>query len=408
MTMNTKYVAALILVSMPALFSPPKADAQSKLDALVGDNTTFALDLYHKLAPTEGNLFFSPHSISTALAMTYAGARGKTETEMAETLHFSLGQTELHPAFKELEARLRTSGEAGTRLCVANSLWPQKDYAFLGDYLSLIEENYGTLITAVDYRSDRESARQTINQWVENATEHKIKDILQPRDLKSLTRLVLVNVICFKGTWATQFAPKNTEDATFHVTFERAVQTPMMRQKITCRYASLPSLDVLELPYTGGGVSMIILLPKKIGGLQQIEATLSKENMAKWLGALSTRDVLVFLPRFKTMRRFNLSGTLASMGMVDAFSETSANFAGMDGRPDWLYISALIHKAFVEVNEEGTEAAAATAVVMSGRSVPAQPLVFRADHPFVFLIQETQTGCILFAGRVSDPTVTGE
>lgn len=408
MTMNTKYVAALILVSMPALFSPPKADAQSKLDALVGDNTTFALDLYHKLAPTEGNLFFSPHSISTALAMTYAGARGKTETEMAETLHFSLGQTELHPAFKELEARLRTSGEAGTRLCVANSLWPQKDYAFLGDYLSLIEENYGTLITAVDYRSDRESARQTINQWVENATEHKIKDILQPRDLKSLTRLVLVNVICFKGTWATQFAPKNTEDATFHVTFERAVQTPMMRQKITCRYASLPSLDVLELPYTGGGVSMIILLPKKIGGLQQIEATLSKENMAKWLGALSTRDVLVFLPRFKTMRRFNLSGTLASMGMVDAFSETSANFAGMDGRPDWLYISALIHKAFVEVNEEGTEAAAATAVVMSGRSVPAQPLVFRADHPFVFLIQETQTGCILFAGRLSDPTVTGE
>lgn len=400
--------AALSLMLSAILGSAPAKGAQSGLETLARDNTAFALSLYGKLAPMEGNLIFSPYSISTALGMTYAGARGNTEKEMAAALHFSLKQAELHAAFENLEVQLKKAERNGIRLSVANALWPQKGYPFLEDFLSIAKKHYGVLITPLDYRTAREPARETINRWVEKKTESKITDLLQPRDLTDLTRLVLVNAIYFKGSWASQFKAGNTKSAPFHVSPDKAVQAPMMTQKLECRYASLSQMDILEMTYVGGGLSMIVLLPKEIDGIQKIERELSADSLAKWLGGLHEQEVLVFLPKFKATSRFQLSDTLASMGMVDAFSDTKANFAGMDGRPDWLYISAAIHKAFVEVNEEGTEAAAATAVVMTERSVPARPPTFRADHPFIFLIQEKRTGSILFVGRLSDPTKQGE
>ncbi len=398
-------LAVILFLALNAL---PTAGVQLEVGTLVRDNTAFALSLYGKLAPTEGNLLFSPYSISTALGMTYAGARGNTEKEMAEALHFSVGQSELHPAFGALRVRLKKAERNGIRLRVANSLWPQKGHPFLDDFLSVAKRYYGVVITPVDYENARESARKEINRWVEDKTENKITDLLQPSDLSALTRLVLVNAIYFKGKWASQFKAGNTKTGPFHVLPGKVVEVPMMTQKMECRYASLPEMDLLEMPYVGERLSMVILLPKQNDGLQKLERELTAENLAKWLNALYEQEVLVSMPRFKVTCRFGLNDTLASMGMMDAFRETKANFAGMDGRPDGLYISSVIHKAYVDVNEEGTEAAAATAVVMAKRALPASPPTFRADHPFVFLIQEKQTGSILFVGRLCDPTRSGE
>lgn len=407
--MNMTIQSALLPLMLSTLLgSLPAPGAPPDLDTLAHDNSSFALNLYGKLAPTGANLVFSPYGISTALGMTYAGARGNTAKEMATALHFSLSQAELHMAFGKLEARLKEAERHGVRLSVANALWPQQDYPFLEDFLSLARTHYGVLITPLDYRTACEPARRTINRWVEQKTENKITDLLQPADLSALTRLVLVNAIYFKARWASQFKPGDTKAAPFHVAPDRTVQTPMMTQELKCRYARLPQMDILELPYAGGAISMMVLLPRSIDGIQKVERELSADALTQWRSALGEQDVRVFLPRFKVTCRFRLNDMLASLGMVDAFSDTTANFAGMDGRPGWLYIGAALHKAFVEVDEEGTEAAAATAVVMMARSVPAQPPTFRADHPFIFLVQESRTGSILFAGRVSDPSKPGE
>lgn len=376
---------------------------------LVQDNSAFAMDLYQKLCASDGNIFFSPYSISTALAMTYGGARGNTEKEMAKTLRFSLDQENLHFAFAQVESRLNKLQKAGNiKLSVANALWPQQDYKFLDEYLFLAKKHYGVTITPLDYKRAREAARSMINKWVEDKTQSKIKDLIQPGILNALTRLVLVNAIYFKGNWESQFKADKTKDAPFYVSPKKSVQVPMMTQKQKFEYANLRSFEILKLPYVGNEMSMIILLPKETDGLKQLEANLSLENLKGWKRRLDKRDVLVFLPKFKMTSMFRLDKTLVSMGIIDAFSNSKANFAGMDGRSNWLYIAAVIHKAFVDVNEEGTEAAAATAVVIGAMSAPAPSPTFRADHPFVFLIQENQTGSILFIGRVTDPTETGE
>ena len=386
------------------------AGKQTNERSLVQDNTAFAMDLYQKLRASEdGNLFFSPYSISTALAMTYGGARGNTENEMAKTLKFSLDRETLHPAFAQVESRLNRIQKSGNiKLSVANSLWPQQDFKFLDEYLSLVKKHYGVAITPVDYKRAREAARKMINSWVEDKTQDKIKDLIQPGILDALTRLVLVNAIYFKGNWETQFKADKTKDALFHISSKKSVQTAMMTQRNEFRYADLETFEMLELPYVGNEMSMIVLLPKEVDGLKQLGGNLSVENLERWKNRLSKREVLLFLPRFKMTSMFRLDTTLVSMGMVDAFSESKANFAGMDGRPDWLYIGAVIHKAFVDVNEEGTEAAAATAVVIETLGMPPPPPTFRANHPFIFLIQENQTGSVLFIGRVTDPTKTGE
>jgi serine protease inhibitor len=374
---------------------------------LAADNTAFAVDLYHQLRGAEGNLFFSPYSISTALAMTYAGARGDTEAQMAQALHFALSQEELHPAFAALGQRLKAVQAAGDiQLNVANALWPHLDYPFLPAFLELVEANYGVALTALDYVADPEGSRQQINAWAEAQTQGKIKDLIPPRIINEFTRLVLTNAIYFKGNWASQFDPARTKDAPFTVQPGQMVTVPLMAQKLTCGYGEAAGVQVLELPYVGNDLSMVILLPNAIDGLASLEAQLTPAALAQWTGRLWDTEVQIFLPRFKVEAAFRLDSALKALGMVDAFDMELANFAGMDGKA-WLVITAVLHKAFVEVNEEGTEAAAATAVVMGLRSMPPPTPVFRADHPFLFLLREKSTGSVLFLGRVVDPTDEG-
>jgi len=395
--------ALLLLTSVFVLLSAN--GEKSKSEALVEGNTAFALDVYQRLKDTKGNIFFSPYSISTALAMTYAGARENTARQMADVLHFTLDQNNLHPTFAKLETWLNEIREKGdVQLNVANSLWPQKGYPFLKEYLTLSEKYYRVTITPLNYRQAVEEARKIINQWVEEKTKDKIKNLIKPGILNSLTRLVLVNAIYFKGNWASQFDEKRTRDDTFYLLSGQRVQVPLMAQKKEFRYAGTGSLQVLELPYVGEDLSMIVLLPRKTDGLPELEKHLTPETLMQWIAGLRKQEVQVFLPKFKMTSQFRLDQTLPAMGMRDAFDSSKANFSGMDGRRNWLYIGAVIHKAFVDVNEEGTEAAAATAVAMRikmGR--PTSP-IFRADHPFIFLIRDNRTGSILFIGRVLDPS----
>jgi serpin B len=368
---------------------------------VVEGNTAFALDLYQQLRMQEGNLFFSPYSISTALAMTYAGARGDTESQMAQALHFELGQDVLHPAFAALEAhfaQIQTKGDIA--MYVANSLWPQIDYTFLPAFLELCQRFYGVKVTHVNYKGDPQGARQQINAWVEEKTRDKIKELLKPRHVTPLTTLALVNAIYFKGNWASQFDPEDTDDGPFYRLAGDVVKAPMMRQTARFGYHETDGLQVLELPYVGGDLSMIVLLPQKRDGLPALEAALNLDNLALWTQRLHPTKVQVMLPRFKLSGEFDLRKTLQAMGMVDAFD--AADFSGMTGQRG-LVISEVVHKAFVDVNEEGTEAAAATAVLMA-RSIPPPTPLFRADHPFLFLLRENSTGSVLFMGRVMDPS----
>lgn len=374
--------------------------ADSSVKTVVQGNTEFALALYQQLRTEEGNLFFSPYSISAALAMTYAGARGNTQVEMAQALHFLLDEEQLHPAFALLQARLDDIGSKGhVQMRVANALWPQKGYALLEEFLALTKQHYGVLVTAVDY-GDAETARGTINAWIEEKTENRIQEMIPRALLDATTCLILVNAIYFKGNWANQFDQGLTSDAPFWVTPTEQVQVPMMSQTIELRYRERDGLQVLELPYARDDLSMVVLLPREIDGLAELEGRLTVDNLNTWTAGLWQTEVQAFLPRFELTFPFRLDDALKSMGMADAFE--SPDFSGMDGTKS-LYIGAVLHKAFVAVNEEGTEAAAATAVLMKAKGLPLPPPTFRADHPFVFLIRENSTGSILFLGRVVNP-----
>jgi len=380
--------------------NPHEAETQ----AVVKGNTAFALDLYQALSTVGENVFFSPYGISTALAMTYAGARARTESEMAAVLHFTLPQERLHVGFASLASRLNAvQASDDVQLRIANSLWPQKDYPFLEIFLALVQQHYGVSTVPVDYQ-DTETARQQINTWVQKKTARKIKNLIAPGILNDLTRLVLTNAVYFKGQWLHQFDPSLTEEMPFWVTPEKTVPVLMMTQKRKYRYAETDILQMLELPYMGADLSFLILLPKKINGLKEIETDLSEDNLNQWISRLWRREVSVFLPRFKLNAQFRLNDTLKSLGMKEAFDADTANFSAMDGKKNWLYISDVIHQAFIDLNEEGSEAAAATAVVMRVRCPSPPPVSFRADRPFIFLIREKLTGSILFLGRTIDPT----
>jgi len=392
---------ALGLVHAPATANG--GGVAENITALARQNAAFALELYARLKDRPGNLFFSPHSLSTALGMTYAGARGQTETQMAKVLKFARGPEPLHPAFRALQDSLNDPDQKrGFELQVANALWGQQGYAFLPDFLRLVEENYDGGLRQVDFRSATETARNTINAWVEEATRDKIKELLKQGVVDDRTRLVLTNAIYFKGDWANPFDKKLTSDRPFTVGPGRTVDTPMMRQTAEFRYMEDAQTQALELSYAGRALSMVALLPRETDGLGALEADLAPDRLNRRLQGLQTQRVSLFLPRFKTTSEFSLVETLGAMGMADAFGDR-ADFSGMNGRRD-LFISAVVHKAYVDVNEEGTEAAAATGVAMSLKSmVPSPPVVFRADHPFLFLIRHNPTGALLFLGRVVNP-----
>ncbi len=390
------------LLSCQFLMAQTPAAAQ-----LAKDNTSFAVDLYIQLKSKDGNLLFSPYSISTALAMTYAGAKGDTEQQMAKTLRFSLSQTQLHNTFKELESTVNAVQKSGDiELSIANSLWPQLDYPFLKSYLALIENNYSAKITPLDYHQHTEASRNTINSWVESKTNNKIKELIAPGLLDASTRLVVTNAVYFKGKWILPFSKSMTNDETFHISPNHPAKVPMMHQKEYFGYLETKDLQVLAMPYMGKQISIMIILPRKADTLENIEKQLTADKIAEWKTALRSTQVEVTLPKFKFTSMFMLNESLYKMGMRDAFSE-KANFAGMNGKPHDLYISAVIHKAFIELNEEGTEAAASTAVVMAKTMAPMPspiaPSVFKADHPFAFVIYENTTDTVLFMGKVSDP-----
>jgi serpin B len=391
------YVILLLNTSVPA-------NEEADMKRLADGNNAFAYDLYASLQREEGNLFFSPYSISTALAMTYSGARGETAKQMAETLHFALEPASLHPAFAALAKHLQEVQKKGDiALNIANALWIQQDFELLKQFLKIIETSYKANLFQVNFNRDWEKVRGNINTWIEKQTKGKIKDLLAPGVLSNLTRLVLTNAIYFKGNWASQFEKELTQDEPFWPTPDKNVMTPMMHQQNSFKYGENDFLQVLELPYAGEDLSMVILLPREKDGLVELEGKLKVEPLTSWMAESSFREVDVYLPKFKMTSQFNLSATLKAMGMKDAFSE-KADFSGMTSGPQ-LSISDVIHKAFVEVNEEGTEAAAATAVVVGVTAImEPQPVpAFRADHPFMFFIQDSHSGGILFLGRLMNP-----
>jgi serpin B len=375
------------------------------MSAVVDGNNRFATGLYARLKDkTSGNLFFSPYSISTALAMTYAGAAGETQKQMAEVLHITVPESELHQAMARLRENLLADKKKGYQLRVANRLWGQKGYEFLPEFLQTTRKDYGAELGVLDFAQATETARREINGWVEKQTEHKIKDLLPPGTLDAMTRLVLTNAIYFKGNWQEQFEKDATEDAPFHVSADKDVVVPMMHQTERFGYRAADALQVLEMPYAKGELSMIVLLPKETEGLPRLEKKLTQANLQEWTQGLRRQKVIVYLPRFKMTSQFGLTDTLQAMGMRLAFEPGKADFSGMS-RSEELFISAVIHKAFVDVNEEGTEAAAATGVAIAATAAPLQeePPVFRADRPFVFLIRDNRTGSIVFMGRVTNP-----
>ena len=383
--------------------APPPQDAAPADQVQVAEGCNrFAFDLYARLKGAEGNLFLSPYSISTALAMTYAGARGETADQMAKVLCLPASGEAVHGAYGALQKDLNAAGEGGAfELVVANRLWGQKGFAFLPDFLALLEARYGAGLEPLDFAAATEAARQTINAWIEKQTRDKIKDLIKPGVLDAATRLVLTNAIYFKGKWAEEFDKKATQDEDFFLAPEKKVTAPLMHRTADFGYFEGDDLQALELPYQGDRLSMVVLLPKAKDGLGALEAALSADKVSEWVSKLSRREVRVALPRFKTTAEFSLGDTLVAMGMTDAFGG-DADFSGMTGAKD-LFISAVVHKAFVDVNEEGTEAAAATAVVVRALNGGGPP-EFRADHPFLFLIRDTKTGAILFLGRIADPT----
>jgi serpin B len=372
----------------------------------VAGNANFAFDLYGKLrdgAP-KGNLFFSPYSISTALAIVYAGARGDTEKQMAETLHFTLPSNRLHPAFGALQKQLVQDDKSrGYQLLVANALWGRKGEPILKEFLDLNKNYYDAALTLLDFVNETEKSRQIINSWVEEKTKGKIKDLIPQGGVNKLTVLVLTNAIYFKGEWQNTFEKKDTAHADFAISSKEKVEIEMMHLKEKFKYYSDEKLQILEMPYKDNEISMLVLLPRETEDLKEIEYTLTTETLNILLPKMLTTKVNVYFPKFKiTWGSFSLNNALIELGMPDAFEMDKADFSGINGRGG-IWISDVFHKAFIEANEEGTEAAAATGVVVAAADRPEQPMVFRADHPFIFIIKDNRSGSILFMGRVMNP-----
>jgi len=382
----------------------------SDLESLADGNTQFAFDLYGQLQSQPGNLFYSPYSISSALAMTYAGAEGGTAEEMAATLRFLLDQENLHPAFNALDQKLDLLAELEVpkdqgdpfQLNIANAIWGQQDFHFEDDFLDLLAENYGAGLRLLDYISQPEESRLAINQWVSDETKEKIQDLIPQGGITNDTRMVLSNAIYFKATWLEEFNKELTEEGIFYGLEGEEILAQMMRtgQDASFRYLKEDGYQAVELPYIGSQVSMLVLVPDQ-GRFEEFEDQFSIEELNRTLDGLSYSPVELTFPRFEFETEISLASTLSAMGMPTALSE-AADFSGMTGAKD-LFISDVFHKAFVSVDEEGTEAAAATAVVMSLTSMPESPIEFTVDRPFLFLIREHETGTVLFMGRVVNP-----
>jgi len=375
--------------------------------ALVAGNNRFALDFYRRWSQSaEGSLICSPYSISTALAMVFAGAHRQTAEEMAKTLHFTLPSDELHTANAALLKQLTAAApDRGYQIRIANRLWVQQGYTLLPPFLKTTQDDYGAEAASADFAQQPEAARATINSWVEKQTKNRIKDLVPAGGLSSDTRLVLANAIYFKGDWRWAFGKESTHKGQFSLTATKTADAEMMYQTREFRYFQRDDLQILEMPYKSGDLAMDFLLPAKVDGLAALEKSLASEKLEKWIAGLHDAEVIVSLPKFKMTAEIDLGSHLAAMGMPLAFSPQGADFSGMNGKTD-LFLSKALHKAFVEVDETGTEAAAATEVDLAESAKPgaASQETFLADHPFLFLIRDTRSGSILFIGRYTGPS----
>lgn len=398
--MKTILINAFIILFSVSLFG-------QDLHTTVKGNSKFAFDLYKNLADEKQNenLFFSPFSISAALAMTYAGARDETQSEMSKTLHFSLDQTKMHADFSSLLNKIIYKNDS-SQLSIANSLWAQKDYVFLEDYFNLIKLKYDAFIENVDFRdnAEREKARIKINDWVERKTNDKIKEILKPGMLDSHSRLVLVNAIYFLGKWNDPFNKEQTRKDIFHSTSTNDIESLFMNNSLSLKYFEDETLQTIEIPYEKNKFSMIIILPKSDSETEAVQKSISYDKYIQISESMKNERVELSIPKFKTKCELLLKETFSKSGMTISFSD-SADFSGMTGHTD-LKIDDVIHQAFIDVKEEGTEAAAATAVMTRTMSMqPTQNKIFKADHPFMFIIKETETGSILFMGKIINPNI---
>ncbi|MBS7617293.1 serpin family protein [Candidatus Bathyarchaeota archaeon] len=386
--------------------NPPKADdsgsTQEGIQNVVNANNQFAFDLYSELSKTErGNIFFSPYSIFSAIAMTYEGARGQTADEIKSVFHFPEISI-LRSNFAAIYNSINRKTDA-YELKTGNALWVQQDYPLLESYISIVEQYYGGKAVNLDFIKETEESRQTINSFIEEQTNGKIKDLIPPGYLDSMTRLILTNAIYFKGTWTWEFDKSETREEDFKITPTQVVKVPMMYMKpdeAVFNYADLGELQILELPYKGEEISMLILLPTE--NLDAIESSLTAEKLNEWRSKMQeTKLDEIYLPKFKIDAKYFLKNALSAMGMPTIFSPGKADLSGMSGNRE-LFVGFVIHQAHIEVNEEGTEAAAATAVGVELTAITPRT-VFRADHPFIFIVQQKNTGNILFLGRVVNP-----
>jgi serpin B len=377
-------------------------------DSLTDENNAFALDLYQSLRARDGNLVYSPYSISLALAMTYAGARGETEAQMAQTLHF-LPKHKLHAALNALDLELAKRGAADSndatpfQLNIANAVWAEQTFPFLQTYLDVLAQNYGAGIQLADFINQYETVRKEINSWVNHETNDKIHDLLPEGVLKPSTRMVLVNAIYFKADWRTPFDPNNTYEAPFHLLDSSAVQVNMMSESLSAvPYAQGDGYQAISLPYQGDTADMVIIVPEE-GRFEEFESTLDAQKLNEILGSMQPGGGLQLeLPKFSFPTDFSLKEQLMALGMSNAFDPDRADFSGMTGKRD-LYIDNILHKAFVAVDEKGTEAAAATAVIMDLTSIMLPDVTLTVDRPFIFLIRDLHSGQVLFVGRVLNP-----
>jgi len=385
---------------------PPQADdtesTEQGMQEVVNANNEFAFDLYFELNKNEkGNIFYSPYSISGALAMTYEGAKAQTADEIKSVFHFPESNI-LRPNFAGIYNDINKENK-DYELKTGNALWVQKDFPLLEDYMTRVEKYYGGKAATLDFVKETEESRLTINRFIEEQTKEKIKNLIPIGSVGASTRLVLTNAIYFKGIWEWEFDKSDTFEEGFIITPDNVVKTPMMHmspEKTKFNYAETEDLQILELPYKGEKISMLILLPNE--NLETIESSLTEEKLDEYkLQMEETKLDSISLPRFEFDTKYFMKNTLATLGMPIAFSG-NADFSGMTGKKD-LFISQVIHQAYVGVDEKGTEAAAATAVIMKELAIMPTN-IFKADHPFMFVIQEKDTGNILFLGRVVDPT----
>jgi len=382
----------------PVRLADDKNYTAEKLGSLVDSLNRFSFDFYQKISENkENNIFFSPYSIFVALSMAYEGAHGNTATQMYNILNFLQNDSETQGSFGKIY-NLLNQKQTGYKISTANAFWIQQNYPFLPEYINLLQNYYMAEANELDFSKNVEAAG-IINAWIENQTNGKIKDMIDPGALSEFTRLVLTNAIYFKGLWENPFDPKYTIKSDFNVDSSETVEVDMMSlSDCTFNYTETDELQILKLPYKDNDLSMLVILPKE-NDISIVDSSLNDLNIQDWNSGLQEIKINIDIPKFKFKTEYNLNNILTKMGMIDAFSDIDADFSGMDGTKS-LFISDVLHKAFVEVNEEGTEAAAATAVILTTSVVTT---TFNADHPFVFLIQHESTGAILFMGKIMNP-----